>query len=152
MNYRDYLEAFGKANPVFYVLYLVVNAYCIAALVEEVCKYYGYRMVDHVDLMSQEELERVVAAGVPEQPHHDDDESHDEQQAALPTHPTVTSAPQRTLVSMGAATTISMMAVALGFACLEDLIYIFVYTKSRSVADGKLLLCCVGVARVDRLS
>jgi hypothetical protein len=145
MNYRDYLEAFGKDNPVFYVLYLFVNAYCIAALVEEVCKYYGYRMVDHVDLMSQEELDRVVAAGLPQQPHHDedDDESHDEQRASLPTNPAVTSAaPPRTLVSIGAAITISMVAVALGFACLEDLIYIFVYNKSSSVSDGMWLLWC----------
>jgi RsiW-degrading membrane proteinase PrsW (M82 family) len=45
--------------------------------------------------------------------------------------------------SKGAAITITLVAVALGFGCCENIVYIFVYNEN-SVNVGKLLhFCCV---------
>jgi hypothetical protein len=41
LNYHDYLQAFADEHPIFNMIYLSINTYCVAALVEEVCKYFG---------------------------------------------------------------------------------------------------------------
>lgn len=41
----------------------------------------------------------------------------------------ITFAPTAPLVSVGEAITVAMIAVALGFACAENLLYVFVYTS-----------------------
>ena len=65
-NYHAYLKAFGDEHPVLHTIYLLVTTYCVAALVEEICKYLGYRMVDHVDVWSNEEVQKAIDVGVPE--------------------------------------------------------------------------------------
>jgi len=65
-NYHEYLKAFGDEHPILHTIYLLVSTYFVAGLVEEVCKYLGYRMVDHVDVWSDEEVQRAIDVGVPE--------------------------------------------------------------------------------------
>lgn len=65
-NYHQYLKTFGDEHPILHTIYLLVSTYCVAALVEEICKYLGYRMVDHVDTWSNEEVQKAIDVGVPE--------------------------------------------------------------------------------------
>lgn len=65
-NYRDYVRQFGNEHPGLHIFYLLVSSYCVAALVEEICKYLGYRMVDHVDVWSNAEVEKAIDIGIPE--------------------------------------------------------------------------------------
>jgi hypothetical protein len=58
-THHDYLIAFGYAHPFFYTIYVALNAFIVAALVEEICKYLGYRMVTHPDWSSRNDLEQV---------------------------------------------------------------------------------------------
>lgn len=83
-------------------IFVFVNAYIAAATVEEVSKYFGFWMVDTPDLMNPQKL--ILQEG--EQRH----------------------IRQSSLVSQGAGITVAMVAVATGFACSENLLYVFVYT------------------------
>eukprot|EP00934_Nitzschia_sp_Nitz4_P000313 Nitzschia sp. Nitz4//scaffold1_size375055//370667//372364//NITZ4_000347-RA/size375055-processed-gene-0.94-mRNA-1//1//CDS//3329541258//313//frame0 len=116
-SYRDYLEVYGKDHPIVYTIYLAVAAFGLAATTEELCKYFGFRMVEHPDFLSEHELVEAVqvaqrgADGVGRQ---------------FPDF----SKQNRTAESRGASITIAMIATALGFACCENLVYIFVYGGS----------------------
>ena len=193
-NYRDYLKQFGNEHPGLHIFYLLVSSYCVAALVEEVCKYLGYRMVDHVDVWSNAEVEKAIDIGIPEglaeageadedevascchpdtlipSPQVIDDRTEDQQSTQTDQNeskesssyhlgrlfggdeeesnqPTVNSgrkgqaeAPKRTLQSIGGAVTVSMVACALGFACCENLVYMFVYHSEYGLLGSKLLV------------
>jgi RsiW-degrading membrane proteinase PrsW (M82 family) len=154
MSYHDYLQAFADEHPVFHTIYLLFNTYCVAALVEEVCKYFGYRMVDHVDVWSNEDVQKAVAVGIPEGfveheearqsipegfvEHEEGRQSHTEDKQSETVPDLQIEAPKRTVTSIGAAITVSMVAVALGFACCENLVYIFLYNHELDLAGSTL--------------
>jgi hypothetical protein len=119
-TYRDFLEVYGNDHPFVYTVYLFVNAFFLAAMIEELSKYFGYRMVDHPDFLSKRALDEAS-----ETYYHDEEE---EGQRAEDTPDF--SQQDRSLKSRGAAITVSMVAVSLGFACCENLIYIFVYGEA----------------------
>ena len=168
---------FASEYPLITIIYLFVNAYFLAALVEELCKYFGYRMVEVPDFLSDEELEEAAkAAGLSDSDlsvvsSRLDDASKAEDQpdcteyvsmqgealagavgtaadAALssmvsavgvtsPRTDSQTLYPQtKSLRSKGTAITVAMVAVALGFACCENLVYIFIYNGS-SLEEGE---------------
>lgn len=81
--------------PGLFIFMNFLNAYFVAALVEESVKYFGYRMVETPDL-------------------------------TLST--TNSNNRRRSLKQLGAGVTVAMVSTALGFACCENLIYIFVYS------------------------
>jgi len=178
----DMSKTFAREYPVITVIYLFINAYLMAALVEELCKYFGFRMVEHPDFLTDEQLEEgteAVAAAerrgareeaLEEEEVEDDDVAPDEgcaayeamqgelavnvneaaEAAASAADAAVSAAvdavgarspraesnlklapaPRKTLNGKGAAITVAMVAVALGFACCENLIYIFIYNGS----------------------
>ena len=154
LSYHDYLQAFAEEHPVFHTIYLLFNTYCVAALVEEVCKYFGYRMVDHIDVWSNADIQKAVAVGIPEGfiEHEETRQSRIEnpQPESVPEAPQSYTedpqsesvpdlqieAPTRTVKSIGAAITVSMVAVALGFACCENLVYIFLYNHELDLAGS----------------
>jgi RsiW-degrading membrane proteinase PrsW (M82 family) len=72
---KDFVSVFGQDHPLVYTLYLLLNAFVLAALIEEVCKYFGYRMVEHPDLLSRRDLEQ--ASKVVHVNADDDDEEDD---------------------------------------------------------------------------
>lgn len=179
-NYHAYLTAFGEEHPILHTIYLLVSTYCVAALVEEVCKYLGYRMVDHVDVWSNEEVQKAIDVGIPDGFTEKGDEDEDEHgcfdpDTILPSpqvvddgkpsvqvvdnnesaseQPTVPSeqtrpmeAPKRTLQSTGGAITVSMVACSLGFACCENLMYLFLYNRQYGLLGSKLArACCVAI-------
>jgi hypothetical protein len=147
LSYHDYLQAFANEHPIFHTIYLLVNTYCVAALVEEVCKYFGYRMVDHIDVWSNEDVQKAVAVGIPEGfVEHEEARqpapfTGEQQPETVPADSPV-EAPNRTLKSIGAATTVSMVAVALGFACFENLVYVFLYNQDHDIATRTYLFRC----------
>ena len=100
---------FAKEHVGIFAIFVFLNAFVVAALVEEMCKYFGYWMVETPDLLDSDEL--AIEAT---------DESSSQQQTLAIT--------KRSRVSQGAGITVSMVAVAAGFACSENLLYVFVYT------------------------
>jgi len=127
VNYRDYLKAYAYDHPIVYTLYLLVVSFVLAALIEETCKYFGFRMVDHPDFYSEAEIEEAMKC-------FDDNDGKNK--------PCVTSFPSqnRSLKSRGAAITVSMVAVGVGFACCENLVYVFLYGKIYNVSAIFVLL------------
>jgi len=138
-SYHDFLSVFGGEHPIFYTVYLFVTAFFLAAMVEELCKYFGFRMAAyHPDFLSARELEAAADAHneFQDMSYEDDDENDGQEGAAsTPTRRRVVlpfAQQQRSMESRGAAITIAMVAVSLGFACCENLVYIFLYS------DGSL--------------
>eukprot|EP00978_Attheya_sp_CCMP212_P031472 scaffold119099_cov61-Attheya_sp.AAC.1 len=55
---ETYVEYFVLVlHPIVYIIYLGLTAFVVAALVEELGKYFGYIMVEHPDFLSRKELE-----------------------------------------------------------------------------------------------
>ena len=129
-SYRDLLLVFGKKHPFMYTVYLFLNAFCLAAVIEELSKYFGYRMVDHPDFLTKNDLDEAAEC------YFDEEEDEGRRQEDAPDF----SRQDRSLQSRGAAITVSMVAVALGFACCENLIYIFVYGEATLAEEVAILL------------
>ena len=85
--------------PAIFVLYNFLNAFVVAALVEEMVKYFSYRMVVTPDLLP----------------------------GGTTTAADGGRGPTKTLASRGSGITVAMVSTALGFACCENLMYVFVY-------------------------
>jgi len=101
---KDLTKQFEKDHVGIFVVFVFLNAYLVAALVEELSKYFGFWMLEHPDLMDAKDIVFLTEDG-----------------QEINTN-------NRTLQSRGAAITIAMVAVATGFACAENLLYVFVYT------------------------
>lgn len=93
-----------------FIFSLFLNAFVIAALCEEMIKYFGYWMVVTPDLLPQENRSGDAA----------DNNRGNEENA-------------KSVRSTGAGITVAMCSVALGFACCENLLYVFGYTPSQSL-------------------
>lgn len=143
------LVSIGIKHPGLVVCYIFLNSFLLAAFVEELCKYFGYVMVQHPDFMLQEtdllldRSENVEEGDDVESEYEEEGDGEEEQEEEsqnededevkrtfeknFSSSSTIT-APMRDFNSIGMGITIAMMSVALGFACCENLIYIFVYT------------------------
>jgi hypothetical protein len=126
-SYKDYLLVYGKEHPFIYTIYLFIYAFFLAAMIEELAKYFGFRMVEHPDFLSRRNLEEAAECECVD----DEEEESDEQDF---------SDQDRSLQSRGAAITVSMVAASLGFACCENLIYIFVYGEATFTVEIFVLL------------
>ena len=187
---------FQQQHPLLTTFFLFLQAYFVAALVEETAKYFGYKSVEHPDFLSEHELKMAAKEGIFNLDDEDDEdydyehwydcgggergydseESDDEEfnqrkskspflddsnnskwkgirkngiseSAGIGTNNTTRTTkeevtlepcPLRSCNSIGAAITIAMVSVALGYACCENLIYIFIYSGS-SISSGE---CC----------
>ena len=128
----DFLETFGKDHPVFYTLYLFVASFFLAAFVEEMCKYFGYRMVEHPDFLSRREMEDAMHVVYGEFEEDNPEERRRERHEF--------SKQRQSHQSHGAAVTIAMVAVAMGFTCCENLVYVFIYSGSSLKLELSVLL------------
>lgn len=156
-NMRNYYYAklsdgdYNTGHLIIVAVYFFCTSFFVAGLVEEMCKYYGFLVVDHPDMFQDCSifLNNIVADDTGDE---EDGESisHDSsvkpqqfQQnsndivpeainnvVASPLSPASTTpiVTERKLNSMGSAITIAMVTVAMGFACCENLVYIFIYT------------------------
>ncbi|KAL7532943.1 hypothetical protein ACHAXR_004943 [Thalassiosira sp. AJA248-18] len=109
-------------HPVLFVFMNFLNAFLVAALVEETVKYYGYRMVVTPDLLPQGRLAQS--------PTSDGDEELEPLDRGT----------EKNAKSTGAGITVAMVSTALGFACCENLIYIFVYSPPSLGVEVSTLL------------
>lgn len=154
----DVLKGFLNRQPAAKILYILVSSYLMAGLVEEVCKYFGFVMVDHPDFCSERELEKAKAT-MPLQLLRDREEDDDDgsvepgenengpknqkneaaqsakaEQASVTSDATLASfnpaMQRRSLSSIRSGVTVAMVAVALGFACCENILHIFIYNRS----------------------
>jgi PrsW family intramembrane metalloprotease len=158
--------------PFSFVLAIVtafVNAFLVAALVEEISKYLSFYMVEHPDLERDSvvllprsdpsktsntdrssndatdvdgdvadeanELSKLVMAG---------DNNNNVSAVTYNEEVELIASPVASLASTGAATTIAMVATALGFACAENLLYVFAYTPPGLDAElSTLMIRCL---------
>jgi hypothetical protein len=144
----DYAKSFGYDHPILYIIYLIIATFGVAGFIEEMCKYYGYRMVEHPDFLSKLELEESTAIIHHQQGDRDEDELDDDEERhngrnngnsrALSM---VDYANQlQSIQATGAAISMAMVSVAIGFSCCENLMYIFIYAgKSVPLELGVLI-------------
>lgn len=178
---NDYKKAFSSKYPWISVSFIFLSAYCIAAMVEEMCKYFGFKMVEHPDFMSEPELQKAALHGIPDRDEEEEDrfelggglecvsgldgihseeyESFDSyenedtdarqskrsgqrRQTQLLEYKSVilSETPPRSVQSIAASITVAMVSVALGFACCENLIYIFLYNGSSLSMEISVLI------------
>lgn len=127
-SYRDYLHVYGREHPIVYTFYLLFNSFVLAAMVEELCKYFGFRMVEHPDFLSQKELQEAVKFTYHPPPN---EKGSQEKDFVLQ---------DRGAQSKGAAITIGMVAASVGFACCENLVYIFAYGEQTFQLELAILI------------
>jgi hypothetical protein len=144
----DYAKSFGYDHPVLYIMYLIIATFGVAGFIEEMCKYYGYRMVEHPDFLTKVELEESTAIIHHQHGELDEDELHDDEERGndrnngnVRSMPIVDYANQlQSAQAMGAAISMAMVSVAIGFSCCENLMYIFIYAgKSVPLELGVLI-------------
>jgi RsiW-degrading membrane proteinase PrsW (M82 family) len=164
VNRTDYATIFGLDHPVLYTIYIMIATFVVAGFIEEMCKYYGYRMVEHPDFFTRQELEEASAAILQQQHRrhndHDDiddddnDDDFDDENDNSNAHcqpsirndstfrPSVVnySKQRQSVQGRGAAITLAMVSVAIGFACCENLIYIFHYAGESVMLELGVLL------------
>lgn len=125
VNYHEYLKTYGNDHPIIYTMYVFAISFILAAFIEETCKYFGHRMVDHPDFYSEAEVEEAVKCY-----------DGDKEELSMISF----SNQNRSLQSKGAAITVSMVAVGVGFACCENLVYIFIYGRANYSSEIFILL------------
>jgi len=185
---------FENNHPVLAIAMYFCNAFLVAALVEELSKYFGkkscvffnmyfqfliitkllgYAMVEHPDLIVgynvEDDLKQQSATEISNTPEGEDqavavDQTNNDTESLVEyddvswapgindtenaptcvdvvTGATISSSMSnnRSLNSIGAGITVAMVAVAIGFACCENLIYIFIYTKGTPTAEMTIL-------------
>lgn len=108
---REFAKEFQRDHLWLFCIFTFLNAFVVAALIEEVTKYFGFWMMEHPDL----ELEAISKQ------------------------------------SRGVGITVAMVATALGFACCENLLYVFVYTPP-SIANEVATLVARSIFPVHPLA
>ena len=140
----DYATVFGMDHPFLYTIYILFATFIVAGFIEELCKYFGYRMVEHPDFFTRDELEEASMI-LQSSSYVDEDEGEVVQQRSDRTErlqPAVVnfSKQGQSIQARGAAITLAMVSVAIGFACCENLIYIFFYAGSSFTMELGVLL------------
>jgi len=129
-----YLQ-WARSHPFFLLFNYFLASFCVAALVEELCKYFGYLIVEHPDFTSlSENVEPSTVSQngeiqtsnlsnsmnkVAENFFTDDDEEED---PVLEAENSLNGTKQN---SIQARIMAAMVATAVGFACCENLMYVF---------------------------
>jgi len=140
------------------LLQTFMNAFVVAGLTEEICKYLCFWMVEHPDLEVGNKIilssssERSMSEGETGPSDCEDTEvtrllSRVAPSALLSSsdpEKQVIIAPRLPLACIGEAITVAMVTVALGFGCAENFLYIFVYTAPKLSAEiGTLYMRCL---------
>jgi len=152
-----FVEWVSQQYRVLWILVEIFNAYVVATLTEELCKYYTFRCVEHPDLIfltglvSTTQDERALEGGVVKYPFsshqvqrtnaknpYDDDASHYSRSSHRSKGSSKISGfdaneddfeeddqDVRTHRQKAAAVTTAMISVAVGLACAENFLYVF---------------------------
>ncbi len=125
------MKDFMVKHQAVFVFAIFLNAFLVAAMVEEMVKYFGYWMVVVPDLLPknnrQQDSDTENEDGINEA--NQDDRVNNRNGNATERH---TSAK-----STGIGITVAMVSVALGFACCENIMYVFVHSPP-SLGVGKI--------------
>uniref|UniRef100_A0A7S2K0I1 Uncharacterized protein n=1 Tax=Leptocylindrus danicus TaxID=163516 RepID=A0A7S2K0I1_9STRA len=105
------MSKLGEDYPWIMGFFLFLNAFVVAALTEELCKHFGFWMVSTPDLERRTRTDND-----------DKDEDQGQQQQSVST------VQSQSYVSAGSAITVAMVAAATGFACCENIVYVFSYS------------------------
>lgn len=122
---NNFIRTFGDSHPLFYILYIAFAAFFLASFVEELCKYFGYKMLEHPDFMSQREIEESMSVVIQHGEEDEEERRHQQEVEQMDF-----SKQKKSVQSAGGAITLAMICVAMGFSCCENLVYIFVYSGS----------------------
>jgi len=158
-NNDTLMSQFSLKYPAIMIFYYFLSAYALASLVEELCKYFGFWMVEHPDFISPDEYGSggyTYEQDADSQTGGSVSSSNSSEVSGLAQRHTTNTAssanmnrgvnnqivrcPLRTLTSQGAGITVAMVAVAMGFACCENMIYIFVYTGDGMGSEFTVLI------------
>lgn len=128
---KDFVQAFGNDHPVFYSLYILVTAFILAALIEELCKYFGFRMVEHPDFLSSRDLVEAsrVVLGENDGDEEEEQDIREEGRRSRRSGDGSYAKQGQSLEAKGNSIMLAMIAVAIGFACCENLVYLFIYSS-----------------------
>ena len=126
-NSKEVIKTLVQDNIWLGVVFALLNAFIVASLTEELCKYFGYWMVEHPDTdTSTDNINAIVSRSdnadqVAEKAFSIGDDDSDGNGDLEGDEGTA----RRSLNSRGAAITIAMVCTAVGFACCENLKYVF---------------------------
>jgi len=189
---EDFLDWFSQNYVPFWIVGELLNAFLVAALTEELCKYYAFRFVEHPDLIfltgldrarqdsehlvggeknyafnshnvssdlhtgSEFDLDRSVAAGYSQKKNmhrgnrsqaraamsvglNQDDNGNDEEEV-------------RTIRQRAAAVTTAMIGTAVGLACAENFLYVFLFGGANSGGEEMAILIFRSIFPVHALA
>ena len=146
----DYATVFGLDHPFLYSLYILIATFLVAGFIEELCKYFGYRMVEHPDFFTSEELDEasIIWQSNQESTMDDDDDIDENSDMSRLGRVDARSRPalinyakqRQSVQARGAAITLAMVSVAIGFSCCENLIYVFHYAGESVIMELGVLL------------
>ena len=125
----DISKEFASDYPWIMGLYLFMSAFVVAAMVEELCKYFGFKMLRHPD------LERDTLDTKGNDIYEEEDSNLLSSRVSRSSHSTIPS-----LKSRGAAITVAMVSAAAGFACCENLVYVFSYSGGSLQSEVGVLI------------
>jgi RsiW-degrading membrane proteinase PrsW (M82 family) len=117
---KSALKDFAMKYQGLFIFYVFINSFVVAAVTEEMVKYFGYWMVVVPDLLPENRSAPATTVITSYDSSNDDGETEDEGNNATTM--------RKSARSTGAGITVAMVSVALGFACCENLMYIFVYS------------------------
>ena len=142
---------------IFWIVGECINAYVVAAMTEELCKYYAFRSVEHPDLIFLTGLDRrdpdpksvyggyrnytYSSHNIVRAPSGDDtstigDSTYMSRSLAEVSHYEEKSE-ARTLRQRAAAVTTAMISCAVGLACAENFIYVFFFGTIGDAANSR---------------
>jgi RsiW-degrading membrane proteinase PrsW (M82 family) len=135
---KQYMIHYLHSHVWLFAVAVFVHAFVIAALCEELCKYFSFWMCAHPDLTSEADWNEISDA--------DSEEQAGANGNAKSGGPNLIQtfaqdAKEREPTSMGTAITVAMVTTALGFACCENLLYVFGSASGESLGmEAKTLL------------
>ena len=131
-NTKEVIRTLVQDNIWLGVVFAFLNAFIVASLTEELCKYFGYWMVEHPDTDTDASTDDIDSNSLrndstdqgaeKEFTIGDEDGSGDGAESSRVEDGDFTG---RSLNSRGAAITIAMVCTSVGFACCENLKYVF---------------------------
>jgi len=164
---ETFVEWVSQHYRLLWILVEIFNAYVVATVTEELCKYYTFRCVEHPDLIfltglvSTTQDERALEGGVVKYPFsshqvqrtnaknpYDDDASHYSRSShrSKASGKNASFDPEeefceddqdvRTHRQKAAAVTTAMISVAVGLACAENFLYVFLLGGTGAAMDS----------------
>jgi len=189
---EDFLDWISQNYVPFWIAGELLNAFIVAAITEELCKYYAFRFVEHPDLIfltgldrarqdsdhliggdknyaynshiissdlhagSEFDLDRSVAAGFSQKKNmHRGKRSQARAAMSISLNPDDTGNDEeevRSVRQRAAAVTTAMIGTAVGLACAENFLYVFMFGGANSGTEEMAILIFRSIFPVHALA